>query len=283
VNVLIGMNFYAASGDAARRQARAIDMLRTMPKASCVNLQWPDGRFDVPGIPTLAELKQDARSVTGRDGPRKPVIPEMLDLLAAAAEKEGCRYFLYANADVELTASALERMHHTAREGYAFARTDMDPDTGAPLGPMLFGVDAFAFDVNWWRRHRTRFRAYIGGEPVWDNVYTAILLCHSNGEFVDQPGLLRHERHAVAWARSPYGSYTALLAALDRPYFTLWAVFHAELTVLRSAGAGAAADDELRRRVFTAAAARRGWLVQQLRAAKARARYTLLRDAPDDR
>jgi len=277
VNVLIGMNFYAASGDAARRQARAIDTLRSLPGASCVNLQWPDGRFDVPGIPTLAELKQDARSVTGRDGPRKPVIPEMLDLLAAAAEKEGCRYFVYANADVEITVPALDRIRQTARDGYAFARTDIDPDTGMPLGPMLFGVDAFALDVAWWRRHRARFRPYIGGEPVWDNVYTAILLCHSNGEFVNQSGCLRHERHAVAWARSPYGSYTALLAALDRPYFTLWAVFHAELTVLRTAGADTAAEDALRRRVFTVAAARRGWLLQRLRAAKARARYALLR------
>ena len=52
-------------------------------------------------------------------------------------------------------------------------------------------------------------------------------------------------------------------------------MFHAELTVLRAAGAGPDEEEALRRRVFTPAAAARGWLLQRLRAAKARARYAL--------
>ena len=275
MTVLVGMNFFPATGAAARRQARAMAALKALGRAACVNVQWTDERFEVAGIPTIATLRRDARTVTGRPGPRKPIVSDILDALAPLARDRGCRYFLHTNADIEIAPAALARIEDEGRDGYAFTRTDVDPDTGADLGAMLFGVDAFAFDVSWWERHRSRFRAYIAGEPVWDDVYTAVLLSHSNGQFVTSEGLIRHERHETTWTAGPYAAYTALLAALDRPYFSLWAVFHAELTALRAAGADAAAEEALRRRVFTPGAARRGWLVQQLRAARARARYAM--------
>ncbi|OYV99328.1 MAG: hypothetical protein B7X11_05470, partial [Acidobacteria bacterium 37-65-4] len=176
---------------------------------------------------------------------------------------------------IEITPATIALVDETPREGYAFVRTDVDPETRASIGQMRFGVDAFAFDVRWWGRNRQRFRAYIAGEPVWDNVYAAILLAHSNGGFVDREGLLLHERHESPWRDSPYDDYTWYLAALDRPYFSLWSAFHAELMALGAAGAGADAVDALRNRVFDASRLHRGRVLQLLRAAKARARYAV--------
>ena len=275
MSVLIGMNFYAAQGDAGRRQDRAIAALRALRGTPCVNLQWPDGRFDVPGIETLATLRRDARTVTGRDGRRKPIVPDMLDILADAASARGCLHFLFANADIEITPAAIALIDEAPRDGYAFVRTDLDPETHASIGQMRYGVDAFAFDVRWWGRNRHRFRAYIAGEPVWDNVYTAILLTHSDAAFVDREGLVLHERHESPWRDSPYDDYTWYLAALDRPYFSLWSTFHAEFMALGAAGVGADAVDAMRDRLFDASRLGGGRVVQFLRAAKARARYAM--------
>jgi len=273
VSVLIGMNFYAATGDAGRRQDRAIEALRHLPDATVVNLQWPDDQFDVPGIPTLAHLRRDSRSVSGRGGRRKPIVSDMLQILAAAAESRGCQHFLFANADIEITPAAIAAVTARARDGFVFVRTDLDPETQASLGPMRFGVDAFVFEVNWWRRHRRRFRAYIAGEPVWDNVYTAILLAHSDAEFIDRDGLILHERHDSPWRGSPFDDYTWFLAALDRPYFSLWAKFHADLTQMGPEASNQIAVDALRQRVFNTDALDTGRMVQLARVLKAHMRY----------
>lgn len=275
MSVLVGMNFYAAQGDAGRRQDRAIAALRALPGTPCVNLQWPDGRFDVSGIETLAMLHRDARTVSGRDGRRKPIVADMLDVLAGAAAMRGCSHFLFANADIEITPAAMALINERQCDGYAFVRTDLDPETHGPVGQMRYGVDAFAFDVRWWSRHRRRFRAYIAGEPVWDNVYTAILLTHSDGAIVDREGLMLHERHESPWRRSPYDDYTWYLAALDRPYFSLWTAFHAEFMIQSAEHPDAAVVNGLGHRVFDAAALRRGRVVQFFRATKARARYAV--------
>lgn len=278
MSVLVGMNFYPATGDGERRQNRAIDALRGLTNVCAANLQWPDEEFAVDGIPTVARLQRDSRTVSGRGGRRKPIVSEMLQVLAEEAEVRGCRRFVFANADIEITPAAIAEAARDGSDGCVFVRTDLDPVTHAPLGVMRFGVDAFAFDVAWWQRHRTRFRAYIAGEPVWDNVYTAILLTHSNAQFLDREGLVLHERHESPWRGSPFDDYTWYLAALDRPYFSQWAAFHAELTQLGDAAAhDAAVVRALRERMFDRRALRRGRPLQWARALKARARYAMRR------
>jgi hypothetical protein len=276
MSVLIGMNFYAARGDAAQRQDRAIAALRGLAGAQAVNLQWADDVFAVSGIATVAGLRRDSCGVARRAGRRKPIVSEMLDLLSAEADARGCRWMLLANGDIAITPEALALIEREAREGYAFTRTDVDERTGAPAGVMSFGVDAFAIDVGWWRRHRARFRAYILGEPVWDNVYTAVLLTHANAAFVIQPGLLVHPRHDSPWQGSVYAEYTRYLAALDRPYFSRWAEFHGELSRLGSEPAQDVVS-ALARRVFDPRVVRRGRMLQRARVAKAWFRYSLMR------
>jgi hypothetical protein len=270
VTVLVGTNYYAATGHAGRRQGRAIRALRTVPGVHAVNLQWPDDIFEVEAITTLPVLRQDSRTVSGRRGPRKPIVNEMLDELARAAAGRGCEYFVYTNSDIEITPAAIAVIETMRRRGLGFTRTELDPATGVRLGTMRFGIDAFAFDVDWWYAHRHRFRAYIAGEPVWDNVYLAVLLSHSDGALIDEEGMLLHEQHASPWKTSPFSDYTWFLAALDRPYFAQWARFHTEWTRRPMAAADVCT---LREQIFTVAQLRRGRVIQWGRVLKAWFRY----------
>src|SRR6202008_3060739 len=192
MGLLVGSNFYDAQGDAGRRQAAAVDSLRALKGVALGNVQWADEIFEVEGIRTLPRLKLDSRGVSGRPGKRRPVVSEIFDVLARVAEEEGREYFAYANGDILVSQQAVSRILTGRRETYAFSRMDVDGESGAELGMMTYGVDAFAARVDWWRRNRTRFRRYLVAEWVWDNVYTAILLAHSDGVLLNREPLIRH-------------------------------------------------------------------------------------------
>ena len=273
--LLLGTHHYPAPGPAASRQRRAADSLRALPGVRLANVQWAHGAVEAPGIPTLAVLREDSLLATGRAGARKPLVSEVFDALCAAAERAGCRWFAYTNSDVVVLPEAVDRVLGEPREGYAFSRMEVDGETGEELGMVLGGVDLFVLSPTWWRRHRRLFRPYILGEPVWDNVYTALLLRHADALLLNREPYLRHERHATAWS-GPFVQYTRLLAALDRPHFSRWAEYHAGLLELRARGAGEDEERALQRRVFGARPARGAALLQAARALKARVRYTAL-------
>src|SRR5512141_571481 len=104
----IGSQYYREDGDGARRQQRSRDALRSLPGAVPINLQFADEPYDVAGLENLPVLRRDSRTVTGRDGRRKPIVSEMFDALADRARARGCSYFAYLNADIEVTAGALD-------------------------------------------------------------------------------------------------------------------------------------------------------------------------------
>jgi hypothetical protein len=273
MSVLVGTSLFEAPGDGGRRQAAAVASLRALTGVGLVNVQWPDAPYTVAGIRTLPALRLDSVGQAERPGRRQPIVSEMMDVLARAAEEEGRAYFALANADIVLTQQAVDRISQGGLETYVFSRMDVDA-AGRDQAVLLQGTDVFAARVSWWRRHRERFRAYILGEPVWDNVYTAIFLCHSDGVLLNRERLVLHEEHSPQ-KRGPFGDYTQLLAALDRPYFSLWAEFVDELTRLRQRGASAAEEDALRRTLFTPQGARRARLFQAARGLKARLRYAV--------
>jgi hypothetical protein len=234
--IAIGTRFYPAEADSERRQARARAALLELRGVVPINLQFVDEGFSPAGFRTLAILRQDSRTVTGAAGARKPVVSEMFDVLADTARTSGCRYFAYLNADIEVTAVALERIAAGDRDGYAFSRVDLDPDTGAAIGVQIYGLDMFAIDAAWWQREGRRFRPYIAGEAFWDNVYGALLCAHGRGEIVNErPGIF-HEAHPTVWNDGPFASHNGFLAALDAPYFSRWVSYATELDALREAG-----------------------------------------------
>jgi hypothetical protein len=276
--LLLGTNAFAASGDGARRQAGALASWVGLDGVELANLQWPDAPFPVPGFPTEPVLAGDSVRATGRAGARKPLAREVMDRLCALAEARGCRWFAYANSDVRVTQGAVDAVLAGGREGYAFSRADVDPEDGRVLDVTVAGVDLVAVEAAWWRRNARRFRPYVLGEPVWDNVYTAVLLCHADAVLLNRDPLLLHERHAPgAWDASPFAEYTRWMVARDRPYFTLWAHYHHHLLALRARGAPEAEEAELQRRVFRFAPTPGERVVQALRVAKAGLRFAVRR------
>lgn len=249
--ILLGVNAFAATGEGARRQAEALATWRGLEGARLANLQWPDDPYPAHGFETHAVLRTDSRTVTGRDGRRLPVLSEVFDRLADLAAAGGCRWFGYANSDISLTQAAVDRIRADGREGYAFGRMDFDPVSGEDVEMVIAGVDLFVVTVEWWRANRRRFRAYLGGETIWDNVYSAILLAHADAVLLNRDALIRHERHPPAdWRSSPFARYLNHLAALDRPSFTRWATYHHRLLAMRARGATEEEELRVQREVF---------------------------------
>ena len=277
MTILLGVNAFPARGEGGRRQAEALATWRTLTGARLANLQWDDDVYALDGFETHPVLRSDSRTVTGRPGRRLPVLNEALDRLASIAEAQGIRWFGYANSDISITQAAVDRVLSADREGYAFGRMDFDRDTREGVGMVTAGIDLFVFSVDWWRANRKRFRAYIGGETIWDNVFTAILLAHADAVLLNRDALIRHERHPPSdWNNSPFAGYLNYLAALDRPYFTLWATYFHRLEQMRTRAGGLADEAEemaMQREIFRRRATPLGKAVQAARVLKATAKW----------
>jgi hypothetical protein len=236
--ITIGTRYYPAAADSEERQRRSRESLLALDGVQRVNLQFRDEAFRPEGFDTRAVLRRDSRTVTGAAaGARKPIVSEMFDALADAASARGDRYFAYLNADIEVAPAAIDRIISHDCEGYAFCRVDLAPGTRQPQSVLLLGLDMFAVRVEWWGRWRRRFRPYIAGEALWDNVYAAVLGSHARAQIVDDVAAIFHELHPQQWNDGPFAEYNGYLAALDAPYFSRWARYAAGLQAGRAGGA----------------------------------------------
>jgi hypothetical protein len=278
--VLIGMFTYAATGDAARRQDACVRSLLSLSRADVVNLTFPHDGHHVDGVESLAVLRKDARTVTGKPGRRKGMLGEMFRVLGREAVARGARYFCFTNADIVWSQEAVDWILESGKQGYCFSRRNVDAVTGADQGIELSGIDAFAIEPAWWRLHAHRFRDYIVGEDIWDNTYTAIVMCHADAALENRLGLLRHDLHeAGATRNASYAAYLQYLSALDAGYFRLWCHYWWPLVEGRERGASAAEEERLAREVFVWRPTVASRLVQSARNVKALARYAASRIA----
>ena len=115
-------------------------------------------------------LETDSTIVTGRRGARKPIVREIFDALYTRARTSNLAYFCFMNADIVLSQAAVDRIATEEHEAFLFSREDFDVSGAAPPRMGTAGVDVLAISTAWWGANRHRFRPYIAGEPVWDNV-----------------------------------------------------------------------------------------------------------------
>jgi hypothetical protein len=279
VGLVLGTHLYPASGDAERRQQRAVAALRTLRGVDLVNLQFSrtDRRLAPEGLVTLDALAQDSTTIAGEAGVRKPVVSELFDRLAAYAESRGRRYFAFLNSDIVVTQAAVDAVAASGRDAVVFSRMDVERGSGRELGINVYGTDMFAVDAAWWRRHRAIFRPYVVGEGCWDNVYTAQLLCRGNAVLLNRGALILHEQHDAVWVDSPFAAHNGFLAALDSLYFTIWAVYVDALLGARASGAGETEELALQARIFRWPPSSLARLKHVGREIKARARYRMRR------
>jgi hypothetical protein len=271
--VLIGTNTYPGGPGAIQRQEQAVRALQALRGVDVVNVQFARQPHEFAGLRTLPLLTRSSNSVSGRRGPAKPIVSEIFDVLAADASARSIEYICFTNSDIIFTQQAVDWILDGGKEAYLFSREDFDRETGAALKMELAGVDVMAVATSWWLAHRRRFRRYIAGDACWDNVYTAIVMCHADAAIENRRGLVRHAMHATAWSNSPFAQYTRLLTALDAGYFSLWYRYWEGLRRLRAAGAAAEDEAAWAREVFVWRPAARARLVQRGRDVKALVRY----------
>ena len=264
MTVLIGTQFYPADADSERRQAQAMDALGRLEGVDAVDLQWAPTPPWRPWIRTVCDLRQDSRTVSGCGGRQKPVVSDITRALSTIAGQRGYQYFI-------VTPAALDVIRSSGKEAYAFSRRDIGRD-GRALDVTLSGLDAFAFDLQWWRAHQHRFRPYIMGEGCWDVVYAPVMMCHADALLVTG-GEIRHERHPMVWLNSAFADYNGYLAALDSRYFSLWCAYYAKLMEGRVRGASPEEERELARRTFVWRRSAPAALWQAGRSVKARINY----------
>jgi hypothetical protein len=275
--MLIGLSVYDGDQEAVRRQSAACEALAGLEGIEAVNLQFARGQArSVSAMPVLSVLTADSAQVTRSSGRRKPIAREMFDVLAAEAAARGHRYFAYINSDIVVTRDLVDEVERRGMETYAVSRCDIGG--GAPGEMVTAGQDMFVVSVAWWRHNRSRFRPYILGDACWDNVYTAVLMCHSRGAVLNRDPLILHERHPTIWRdATPTARYNGMLAALDARYFDRWAQYWQCLDQLRAAAAPPAAEERLAREMFVWRRSALAALRQIVRSARARRRYQRLR------
>jgi hypothetical protein len=279
--MLIGLQLYEADAVTTARQDRAVDALAHLPGVEGLNVQFTDGpRKTSPSLEMAAELTSDSMAATGARGKRKPLAREVFDVLARRAAAGGHSRFAFINADIVVTPAAVAEIERLGRESYVISRSDVNDVTrDQPSGrPMTSGLDMFVVSTTWWPRHRHRFRQYIVGETCWDNVYTALLMCHSRGVVLNRETLILHERHTPTWHDpTPAARYNGMLAALDARYFSLWANYWQELETMRARGATEEEEDSLQRRAFRWRPSAYQALRQSVRSIRARRGYERMR------
>jgi hypothetical protein len=274
--LLIGTHTFAARGDGARRQAACIASLKPLRGVQIINVQFEREPHHVDGLETLAVLRNTSNSLSGRPGPMKPDASEIFEALATQAISCGIPLFCYTNADIIFTQQAVDWMLSTPKETFVLSREDFDGVTGKVRGMELSGTDVFAMTTRWWLANAHRFRRYLIAEGGFDNVYTAILLCHADGALENRRPLVRHEIHESGPMPSPhFGEYIRLLCALDAQYFTRWCVYWDGLVRMRRRGATEQEEDAWARGTFTWNPTFRDRLVQRARNVKARLRYVV--------
>ena len=281
--MLIGTHLYAGDAAAMRRQQLAVDALPRLGGIEALNVQFEtEPHAKLPGIETMHVLTRDSNDVAGQGERLKPLTRELFDALACVAATRGHQYFAYINSDVLVLPGALDAIARRARQTYAISRHDVDRfDVDSERdAPLTAGVDMFVFSVPWWQRHCRRFRPYVIGAACWDNVYTAVMMCHSDGIILNRERLILHERHESRWNdAAPSAKYNGFMAALDARYFALWCEYWDRLEQLRARGAPVGDETRLRDEVFVWRPSASEALRQSARALRARLHFRRLRAA----
>jgi hypothetical protein len=231
---------------------RALDGWAALPGVRLINLQFAGDPSPVthPAFDTRAVLREDSLTVTGVKGPRKPIVRELFDHLAGAAQETGAPYAGFSNADVLILSPALERVVRGGHDAVIFSRMDIDPVSGAPLGEFFSGQDTVFFAPGAYRAVRPRLRPYVIGEMPWDVIYTSIFLTHLRTALVNRGDDCRHVFHETVWVDSPFAGHAWRLAHQDWTYFARWYRYYNPAKALRERNGSAAEEDALRDRVF---------------------------------
>ena len=250
--ILLGTHVYPARADAATRQKSALATWTKLPSVSLINLQFKEGATtqEAEGFETLSLLASDSITVSGKQGPRKPILSEMLATLAQLAAERGITYFGFSNSDILLFKEAIDYVRTCGKDAVIFSRMDVDPTSQQDRDEFISGQDTMFLSVDFFGKIRHRLRPYVVGEMPWDVIYTSILLAHGNAQLINRGSLTRHIQHDVIWVNSPFYDYCWHLAKLDWTYMARWYRYYYSLIPLRKQNAVGEQEEQLLHDVF---------------------------------
>lgn len=182
-------------------------------RSRLANLRYPDEPSSLPSPwEDLPVLTRSARESIPGGEKRKPFVTDLFDLACTAAERAGLPCFAVLNSDVIPTRELLDRLAKMATDGIesvAVSRTDGAlVDGGFRMNRLEYlGFDLFVVSVAAWKRERRHFHEYVFGERAWDDAWTSILLSHTDGRILWEPGLLLHPSHATQWLSGVYNDH----------------------------------------------------------------------------
>src|SRR5258708_37648239 len=105
-----GTHYHPGDSATIERQKVARHSLLALNDCRLINLQFRDGepRLEYDGLENRPELHYDSVRITKREGPRKPVLAELLGVLCRQATNSGSPYFAFANSDIIITRRAID-------------------------------------------------------------------------------------------------------------------------------------------------------------------------------
>lgn len=225
---LIGTHVYPAKGEDLGRIADAFESWRRLD-VPLVNLAFPDEASRNPSaFEELRCLKRDSNTVTGQKGIRKPLMCDLFDGLFHVAIERNCTYFVFSNADIQLTADFCELVSTCDLDSLIFTRQDYTESPESQDSKLFFrGQDTYAVRTKWWSENRHHFRPYIIGESLWDNVYTAKFARKGRSKIIYRKNLCLHQRHEQKWnPGSVFGRYNDMLRLrYDYLDYGMWSLY----------------------------------------------------------
>ena len=246
-SLLLGTHVFPATGDTKRRLNLAFDSWRELD-VPLVDLAFND-------TPPANEhqffeyrcLKRDSNTVCNCQGIRKPLVSDLFDGLCSRAKEIGCRYFVFSNADIQLTRQFKDLIAHTDLDAFIFTRHDYTSEPSEGDAKLFYrGQDTYAVRTQWWIDNRQHFQPYIIGESLWDNVYTAKFARKGRSELAYLKNVCLHQRHAQQWnPRSPFGRYNEMLRLrYDYLDYGMWASYARKLYSMDRDSAGFSAHQK---------------------------------------
>jgi hypothetical protein len=280
MDIVLGTHIHPARGATLVRQWAAVESVSQLSGVHRVNLQFADREelVEHASFQTHAVLARDSRTISGvKRAARKPVVLDMFDELCREALRLGSDYFCVTNSDIHVGQELVDLAAHGGPDAYICSRMDFDGRTGEDLGLFLYGQDTYAVRAAWWVENSWRFQPYVIGEGVWDNAYTAIMLCHGSCKLINDRAFVRHEAHPVVWEGSPYTDWHEYLRSFDSDYLRLWYTYLKDLLEVRKRGDPPEAERHLQSSAFGPDCVRASAVRRSVRSVKARVRFAMAR------
>lgn len=232
---LVGTHIYPAKGHDHQRLRSAFDTWRNLD-VPLINLAFADAPSrNEPNFEEITCLTRDSNTATGCEGIRKPLLNDLFDGLYEAAKAKNCSYFVFSNADIQLTRNFYELVSTSELDSIIFTRLDYNESpqsTDAKL--FMRGQDTYAVRTQWWAKNRQHFRSYIIGESLWDNVYTSKFARLGRSSLSYSKDMCHHQRHDQKWnPGSSFGRYNEILR-LRHDYldYNMWSLYAKKLSAL---------------------------------------------------